>query len=335
MRTFLPVPARVVDQTTGRPNAGSYKGGLAAVDLAPLAGGPLHRLAHRKRWVYTAFATEEIFVALAIVRLGYASSTFLYAFDGSSRRLLFSTSKVAPPFAAHVADTVREGPVACFSAPGASVRVDRPQGLRSYYVEASFQGFQLYARMATDSAPPPITAIAELPGGLVNSTEKRALLPVSGEVAIDGARFSLDRALGGYDYTNGLLERHTAWKWAFLLGRAEDGRKVAMNLVEGFVGESECALWVDDEVYPLAEGRIGFNAAEPMKPWSVRTADDAVSLTFSPGAMHREEVSAGPLLRTSFMQPSGSFSGRISAPSGGDLTLRNVLGVTEDQDSLW
>ena len=45
---------------------------------------------------------------------------------------------------------------------------------------------------------------------------------------------------GAYDYTSGILQRRTAWRWAFAMGRDTSGAPIAMNLVEGFMGEPAC-----------------------------------------------------------------------------------------------
>ena len=191
------------------------------------------------------------------------------------------------------------------------------------------------ARLSTEGAPPPIGVVAGLgEKDLVNATEKGALLAVTGAAAIAGRGSSLDGGLGGYDYTHGYLARHTAWRWAFLLGRAESGERVGLNLVQGFVGEPECALWVDGELYPLAEGRFTFDPRRPTEPWQVRTADESVDLRFEPGGIHQEHKNLG-VITSRFIQPVGCFSGTIRVPGRAPLVLSRALGVVEDQDVLW
>jgi hypothetical protein len=68
MRTLLPAPDAALDPVTSAPRFGSYRGGLPSVDLRALAGGRLHRVARAKRWIYFAAASDEVYVALAIVR---------------------------------------------------------------------------------------------------------------------------------------------------------------------------------------------------------------------------------------------------------------------------
>jgi hypothetical protein len=168
---------------------------------------------------------------------------------------------------------------------------------------------------------------------LVSATEKRVLLGATGEAIVAGKRWSLDGALAGYDYTNGYLARRTSWKWAFALGRARTGERVALNLTEGFVGEAECAVWVDAELHPVGEGRFDFDLASPMTPWRVGSADGAVDLRFEPAGIHAEHKNFG-IVASRFIQPVGVFRGTIRA-GGRELEIDRVPGVVEDQEVLW
>jgi len=333
MRTLDPVPDAALDPVTGQPRVGSYRGALRRVDLTAVAGGALKRALREKRWIYVGVASDEIYAGVAVVRLGYAANAFAFAYDGRAKKMLADVSMLAPTLRCSVGDTSGEGCIARLRSGASSVSIERPVGSSAYVVQVRTRELSIDARLDATSAPPPITAIASLAPGRVNTTEKRTLLATTGEIRAGGARRSLDGALGGYDYTNGLLERRTRWRWGFALGRAAGGEKVAFNLVEGFVGEPECALWIDGEVHPLAEGRFEFDASRPLEPWRVRTADDALDLRFVPGGMHADRTNLG-VVKSSFVQPAGTYSGTIHA-SGRDLVLKNVLGVSEDQDVLW
>jgi hypothetical protein len=336
MRSLAPVPDTITD-VHGRPRFGSYRGNLPRIDIGALSPGRLFRLAHHKRWMYACIASDEALIALAIVDIGYASNAFIYALDARDLRMLSVASVVGPPFAASVGDGAGGGGGATFRFGSTHLRIDQPAGGTALWIDASAKDIEVRARLETQKAPPAIAAIAHIPDsspGLLDMTEKRALLDVSGEAVIAGRRVSLDGALGGYDYTNGLLARRTTWRWAFALGRARTGERVGLNLVQGFVGDAECAAWVDGDLYPLAEGQFEFDIGRPLSEWRVRTADGGVDLLFQPGGMHAEHRDYG-LLASHFIQPAGVFSGRLSLEGRGELELERVLGVTEDQDMLW
>lgn len=335
MRTFAsPPPVSIVDPSTGAPRFGAYRGGLPRVDWSPLGRGPLHRVAHHKRWVYAAVAADDLLVAAAVVRLGYLANAFAIAFDRAEERVLFHRTSLAPTIAVRVGDTSGEGCRASFRGPGLAIDFERPEGGRDYRFDVRAKGLDLSARLASSPMPTPLSLVADLGGGLANATEKGVLLPVRGEAIVAGKRRDLDGGLGGYDYTNGLLERHTRWRWGFALGTTRDGRRFAMNLVEAPALAGECGVWIDDELVALEEGRFSFDQSAPLSPWSVRTADGALDLRFSPGGMHSDFTNAG-VVRARFVQPIGTFSGSLRLPGRDTVEIDRVLGVVEDQDVIW
>jgi hypothetical protein len=284
-RELREAPERALD-SRGRPRFGSYAGGLERVELPAVSR--LTRLRQRKRWLYVALASEELYVAFAAIDLGYASNAFFFAYDARARAMLARASVIGTPRMVTLDDALpRAGRLEVrHRALSASARVTRA----NIDLDVRTPRTTLEAALARPGAPPPITAIAELKGG-VQITEKAALLGCRGRLRHEGRTREID-ALGGYDFSHGLLERHTAWKWAFLLGHTRGGERVAVNLVSGFVGEGECALWTDGGVFPLGEGRFDFDRADPLEPWSVETSDGA-RLRFAPGAAHREEKNLG------------------------------------------
>ena len=80
-------------------------------------------------------------------------------------------------------------------------------------------------------------------------TRKRAGVPIEGTVEVPGRRWQVS-AHGVDDESAGYHQRHTSWRWSAGVGRAEDGRALAWNLVEGVndpPSNSERAIWVDGE----------------------------------------------------------------------------------------
>ena len=174
-------------------------------------------------------------------------------------------------------------------------------------------------------------AIAGLGEGLWNATEKRVLLPTRGRGKIAGRALSFDDARGGYDYTHGLLPRHTEWRWAYAQGKTTTGEPIGFNLVQGFVGPAECALFTADDVAPLAEPMFAFDREAPEKPWRLKSAD--LDLRFDVGGVHAQYTNF-VIVKSRFIQPVGVFSGTLRV---GDRTVEvaGLPGVVEDQDVLW
>lgn len=333
MRTLLPAPSSLLDPSTGAPRFGSYRGSIAGVDLAAIERNPLKRIAREKRWIYTAIATPELFVAAAVVRLGYSATAFAYAFDRRARRIVAHESALGPVSAARVTDRAGDGVTASFSLGKHRFRLEKTdQG--SLVIDVRAGALAIEAAMDASVAPASITAVAPIPDGIIDVTEKRSLLAARGAVRLGDRRWSLDAGQGGFDLTQGLLARRTQWRWAYALGRTEDGAPFAMNLVEGFVGERECALWIGDELIGVGEGRIVANREDERGAWSVRTACGAVDLRFIPEDFHRENREL-LVVSSRFVQAVGRFEGTVTLGDGRVVRVSDAIGVTEDQNTLW
>jgi Domain of unknown function (DUF2804), C-terminal/Domain of unknown function (DUF2804), N-terminal len=325
-----PAPTSFLDPERGEPRFGAYAGSLPNVTLA---AGLAANVVRRKRWVYLAFAGDDAWIAVAVVRTGYAATAFGFAWDLRERTMLADVTRLAPAFAAEVSDAPHEdGVVARF---GRAVRVTR-SGSR-LDVRVALGPLSVEASLDERGAPPGITAIARVGAagsGLVNATEKRALLATSGRArAGSGRLLRLDGGTGGYDYTHGLMPRHTTWRWGFGLGVDTTGRPFGFNVVQGFVGAAECALWTATGVVALPEPRFTFDGARAEQPWRIASEDGAIDLRFTPGAVHAQRTNLG-LVRSRFVQPVGTFEGTVRA-GGHEAHVERLLGVVEDQDVWW
>lgn len=344
-----PVPNSVAT-SQGEPRFGRYQGELREVDLGRLKGrwapAMAARLLKRKRWLYTFAATPEVAAFFAVVDLSYTSSAFAVAVDLKEQRPLCDVSFLgAPGPLAEVGDKPGAGLSASFRTLGGRLSVRRGEEDERFQLEVdvsrlrtgSLQSFQWRGELLVAGGPPALTLIAPVDGdGLVNVTQKRSGLLALGSLEVGGRRFRLDGGVGGQDYTQGYLSRHTSWRWAFAAGRLADGTPIGLNFAEGFnegAGDSENSLWVGDRLYPLARARFEYDRQELLDPWRVTTVDGAVDLRFKPIYVHREEKDLR-LVVSHFAQPVGLFEGTVRA-GGRTYTLSNVPGVTEDQDMVW
>ncbi|TQF16157.1 DUF2804 domain-containing protein [Myxococcus llanfairpwllgwyngyllgogerychwyrndrobwllllantysiliogogogochensis] len=348
---LLPLAPASVATSQGEPRFGTYQGELPEVDLPKLLGrwAPARatRLLKRKRWHYTFVATPEVAALFAVVDLGYSSSAFAVALDLAARKPLCDVSFLgAPGPMLSLGDKPGAGLSASFRTLGGKLAIRRGETDERYQVEVdvsrvrtgSLNTFQWAGELLVAGGPPALTVIAPVQGdGLVNVTMKRNGLLSFGSLEAGGKRFRLDGGVGGIDYTQGYLARHTAWRWAFAAGRLADGTPVGLNLVEGFnesnTEANENALWLGDRLYPLARARFEYDTKDLLAPWRLTTVDGAVDLRFQPFYVHREERNLR-LIISHFAQPVGFFEGTVTV-GGQTLQLSNVPGVTEDQDMLW
>ncbi len=331
LRTLAPSPSSFLDARTGAPAIGSYEGPLPRIDVSKHL---IDRAFRRKKWLYVGLASSEVWVSLAIVRMGYATSAFAFVLDLDSHKMLADETIVGPPRAASIVDDVHgAGVLARFGFGKASLSIERRGPTME--LRARFGALAIDAALDESRSPPPISAIAELGApGLISATEKRVLTTVRGSITTATQRIVLDEstgAVGGYDYTHGLMPRHTQWRWAYAMGHAKDGQPIAFNLTSGFVGEAECAAFRASSIHPLCEPRFVFDVDHPERPWKL--TGDGIDLTFEVGAVHAQNTNL-VLVRSKFLQPGGRFRGTIRI-DGKDVEIDGVPGVVEDQDVLW
>jgi hypothetical protein len=156
-------------------------------------------------------------------------------------------------------------------------------------------------------------------------TRKQAGVPVRGHVKVNDRSFTLD-CLGAVDDTAGYHQRHTTWSWSAGVGRATTGERIGWNLVTGVNDEpvgSERCVWIDGA--PAEVGPVEF-------------ADDLSRVTFAEGGAldfaswgAREDHTNLLLLRSSYRQPFGTFSGVLP----GGVELAEGYGVMEWHDVWW
>jgi Protein of unknown function (DUF2804) len=151
-------------------------------------------------------------------------------------------------------------------------------------------------------------------------TLKLAPVHVRGRVTVGGHDFELDGPDGFVDESAGYHARHTSWRWSAGIGRTDDGRAVAWNLVDGVHdgAASERTVWVD---------------GVPEEVPAQRFSDDLSSvgdLEFRAWAARESNMNL-LVMRNRYRQPFGEFSGRLP----GGLPLAEGYGVMEEHDVLW
>jgi Domain of unknown function (DUF2804), C-terminal/Domain of unknown function (DUF2804), N-terminal len=357
---FAPAPLCAVS-AEGVPRFEGYEGIVATTGLSGLSGdftlggsGPLgmvRRRIRQKSWVYLVAATPEIAVTSALMNGGITGLGFLMITDLQTGEVIADTSRKGA--LASVNDAPGDGLRAAYRLPGTRYAVRRDGDVTRFRASvgrsiASLPGQSkpwIEVDLTLTESGEGITAISEVEHGQESSvsvTGKTSGLAVVGDVAVHGEQgargFSLGGGIGGYDYTQGLLPRNTAWRWAYGTGRLADGTVLGFNLSEGFsgVGERsrENAVWIDGRPTPLdARTRFVFERADVMQPWRVSTQDATVRLRFDPVAAHNEFLDV-KAVRSLFIQPVGHFSGEIDV-DGRTYVLDQVPGVVEDSEILW
>ena len=327
----IPPAAAGVPDSDGYPRFGRYAGTADRIDWSalapPYARGALWRRLHHKRWQYVALCTDELFCGIAIVDLGWINTAFAYAFDRRQRKVVASYSQDGlPGLTAHVPDT--PGATSSFRFLGNRIACRAVDGGRheltlrcgSFAIDATFN-----AGTAT-----PLLAVGPVEGGSVHATQKSPGMALAGEVRAGGSRYDLSGGVASLDYSNGLLARDTAWRWA-----SGHGLDMGFNLQAGYFGNHENVLWLDGRLIPLGGALFDYDPLDPMAPWHVHTDDGLLDLQFEPEGMRREDKNL-LVAASRYVQPIGSFSGWVkAAPDAPPREVRRLGGVTEDHFSRW
>ena len=171
--------------------------------------------------------------------------------------------------------------------------------------------------------------------GAYGWTRKQGGVPVTGSVEVAGRRLELGAARALIDDTAAYYARHTRWRWCAGVGLDAAGRELAWNLVEGVndpPASSERTVWID-------------GVAREAVPTEIREdLSGAGQLRFSTEAVRARRENFG-ILRSSYRQPFGTFSGRLpstlaggaaaAAPDRDGVELAEGYGVMEEHDAWW
>ena len=277
----------------------------AAFDRVPLP--PVRMPAWRgsrplKRWRYVGVYGPELMLCVGCARVGPARQSFWAVWDRATGRLRERTRR---------------------SGGGVRLGMDRPGR-----VLVLDDGVEVDLALEEVDGVETIGLVDERPGAYT-WTRKQGGVRAHGTVVADGVVREID-ALAVIDDSAGYHGRHTAWRWCAGVGRAQDGRTLAWNLVAGVNDpprDSERTVWlggVPVEVGPVARFTDDLGAV---------TTEDGVELRFAAEAV-RERRDNLLVVRSAYRQPFGTFSGVLPGPSG-PLALAEGWGVMEEHTAVW
>lgn len=248
--------------------------------------------ATRKRWRYVGVYGSDLMLCAARAQIGPATQCFWALWDARRDGILEGTS-IRPGSRIVTMD----GPDVAIDAGGVKVRLH-----------------------LGESAP--IESMCPSGNGW-GWTQKRAGIPVTGTVEVDGEKREIT-SLAVDDQSAGYHARHTEWFWSAGVGTAVDGSPVAWNLVTGIndpVENSERSIWVAG--VPQEPEPVVFDGLD-----AVRFADGH-EMRFS---SHAERARNENMLifRSKYRHRFGEFTGSL-----GGIELATGLGVMEHHEAVW
>lgn len=308
---------------------GVYRTPFELVEMSKI-GWKRYRL---KEWHYLAFTTDEWFIALGLVQLGYVANLFAYVIDRVERTSAAEHGELSPfGIALSFAPSSVRGRTSWRSR-GTNVTIDANMG---WDVELDIPlGAHRLRGNAHVEARESLAMLHRLGPRRVAYTHKAAGWPASGRLELGPHAIRLDGGLAASDWTRSQASRITEWKWASFSATLADGTPVGLNLsaqvYEDENGHSvENAFWSNGRVQKLRGVVFDVPADPKTQQWRIRSIDtDEVDLEFDPIGAREEHTNFG-LVRTDFVQPYGCFTGRVC---GQDVS--RAFGVVETHLSVW
>ena len=277
----------------------------------------------RKRWRYLAAFSDEVMFCAARVGVGPFGQTFWAVWDREAHELTERTRMIIPMLArgeVWTEHSPEEG-----DEPG-QVQWAAEAGKLRIRIEAPERHGDERARafIGVEGAGPWAEAVCATGEGDGWVWTRKRPVDVDVDVRLGEKRIRC-QARGIEDESCGYHAHHTVWDWSAGVGTTKDGRAVAWNLVSGVNDppeRSERAIWVDGALSEPSP--VTFESLD-----AVGFADGARLICTAEAERSREE--SKPLVKYSYRQPFGSFSGNLP----GGLELSSGFGVMEHHDATW
>ncbi|MDC7239827.1 MAG: DUF2804 domain-containing protein [Spirochaetales bacterium] len=301
----------------------------------------------RKRRAYHQFnyigiSTGDYIAGFALVDLGLLHNAFSFL-SRKGEGIIFQSNEKCLPFQKKLSfprnpDRYR----AAFRSSKSAVTIEKDHSRRRLVFDCIFEG-----RLELKGISPfsiekqkPLRVLNPNDPNRFTFTEKFSPLVFDDvHLALDGKEldYNPDTVSAVYDWTGGYLKRETDWLWSSFSAVHPDGTTAGLNLA-AFVNEtyfSENAFWINGKRTRIPRVIYDYDSLNPSLPWKIHDEEGVVDLIFTPECERLEHFNGGPLLKTSFHQYIGSFSGTLRPKEGESAELKGVRGFCETQRALW
>lgn len=315
----------------GNARFGTYRGACEDISLDGFGQDQprLTRLLREKSWQWFGLSNKRVALGGALVNAGLATSVFMWVYDRRAQKMLADASTLLPPGLVQLSHAPARGRTASSMAPGRRLSIERDgDQLR---IEGSISEIGLDVTFDAPLARA-ITAICPVgaDGDGINVTQKECCLPVRGQLSVSGRSFELgEDAIGMLDYSHGLLERETSWRWAIAAGRVDDGTRVGFNVVSDFNEGLENVAWVGDKIYKVGQAEFDFNPKRPRDMWRVTTSDGLLDVTLDVEGVRQNDIDLA-IAASQYTQPLGRWHGKVDG-----RLVHGIFGVAEVHRAKW
>ncbi|MFD1206689.1 MULTISPECIES: DUF2804 domain-containing protein [Sporosarcina] len=295
----------------------------------------------KKKWNYWCVFGEDLMFSATISHLDYAAVCFVYILDYETQR--FFEKQITIPLSRKV--KMPEDVLGNVKFVNDQLSLQFVHLQNETHLSVTIQDFDnevLHADLHIIHPEEDESLNVVIPKNreIFQFTAKHHSLPTSGFVKIGRRRydFNPDYSFSVLDYGRGVWPRKAEWNWAMASQRA-GGRRIGLNFggkwTDG-TGMTENAVFIDGKMTKIHEDVLfHYDPSNFLRPWTIRTRfSNDVQLTFTP-FFKRVAKTNVQVVSSEVHQLVGYFNGRIKLYDGSTLTVRQMLGCSEEHIAKW
>lgn len=295
-----------------------------------------------KRWDYYGFTTPSHFFSFTISDIGYLGMVFAYVVDFKNKCHHEETLSLPLGGGVQLPRNNTEG-MTIYKSKNVNLLFKAEADKRRISVQwKNFnEGQDLNAEIEMDLLPDhqSMNIVIPIEKRRFYYNRKINCLPASGWVEYLGTKHSIspDTCLGNLDWGRGVWAYRSFWVWASASGFTASGQKIGLNLGYGFGDTSaatENAFILDGHLHKLDQVKFNYDNTDFMKPWSMRSDDERLQLTFTP-FYERVAKTDVKILYSEVHQIFGVYSGQLITDQGQTIQINNLVGFAEEHHARW
>jgi len=281
------------------------------------------RRTSRKSWIFIGAGDADLFVGFAIVDAGFLSKAFAYVYDLKNNKLIEDGINIPLGFPNNFdPNLLSEWKLKNFC-----IRTENGIMRAIYYGKK----FSLNLEIALNENGLSFICPSENSRPF-HYTFKNSLLNVNAEWNDGKTMHKRENLSGAIDFSKGYPPRNTFWNWTSFMGKTDDGRAVGINLVDGFNGNMENVLWIENRHHFFGKMLYDYQPPINSSKWEVNSVDASLQLRLEPKGSRNENINV-LLMKSKFTQVYGPMSGFFKE----DDKIVNLegFGVMEEHEALW
>jgi hypothetical protein len=164
-------------------------------------------------------------------------------------------------------------------------------------------------------------------------------LPASGQIQYGAEQEILEpgASLGGLDWGRGVWPYRSFWNWASASAYLPDGRRLGLNLGQGFGDLSQATencFSLDGRIHKLEGVRWKYQSGEYLRPWNFQDAEGRLHLEMIPFKERLARANLG-LIFSEVHQVFGRYSGWVATEAGETIPIAELIGFAEEHQARW